>query len=79
MRSAAQLNPLTVVAILAHCQGAFVVAMLSLTILVELYGMLAIFSINYQSFVANTMLMAMGISIEFLVHPVVAYEQARTA
>jgi len=56
--------------------GALLVAAFSTLTLVEIYGSLAIFGLQYQSLVAISMLMSLGITVEFIVHPLAAYEFA---
>ena len=56
--------------------GALTVCSFATVVLVEIYGMLALTGLQYQSLVAISMLMALGITVEFVVHPVAAYEFA---
>merc|ERR1712226_817054 len=55
-----------------------VIALLSVVLCVEVYGSLApyVLDISYQTLAATTMLMSIGVSVEFVAHPIAAYEFA---
>merc|ERR1711971_740057 len=54
--------------------GAAIISLFSIAICCEVYGSLYALDINYQTLAATSMLMAIGISVEFIAHPVAAYE-----
>ncbi|KAL1500507.1 hypothetical protein AB1Y20_013164 [Prymnesium parvum] len=56
--------------------GAFIICLFALLILIEIYGFLYVTSLKYQSLVAVSMLSSLGISVEFIVHPIAAFEFA---
>ena len=42
----------------------------------QVYGSLKLFDIYYQTLAATSLLMSIGISVEFVAHPIAAYEFA---
>jgi len=56
--------------------GAFVVTLLCTVLFLELYGLLYYFGLKFQEFVCVCAVMSFGIGVEFIAHPVVAYEHS---
>jgi len=56
--------------------NAMLIALFAVIMFVEVYGSLAVLDIQYQTLAATSMLMSMGISVEFVAHPVAAFEFA---
>ncbi|KAL1508089.1 hypothetical protein AB1Y20_007682 [Prymnesium parvum] len=56
--------------------GALITCSFAAFVLIEIYGFLAVTGLQYQSLVAISMLMSLGITVEFIVHPVAAFEFA---
>ena len=57
--------------------GSLVITTFATIVVLELYGFLAIVNMQFQNFVAITLLNAVAITVEFIVHPVAAYEFAK--
>jgi len=56
--------------------SAALIAAFSVVLCVEVYGSLYLFDISYQTLACTSMLMSIGISVEFVAHPVAAFEFA---
>lgn len=56
--------------------GAGLIGLFSIAICVQVYGSLYVLDIYYQTLACTSMLISIGISVEFIAHPVAAYEFA---
>jgi len=56
--------------------GSGLIGLLSIAICLQVYGSLYALDINYQTLACTSMLISIGISVEFVAHPVAAYEFA---
>jgi len=56
--------------------GAGLIACFAVALCVEVYGSLATLDISYQTLAASSLLMSIGIAVEFVAHPIAAFEFA---
>merc|ERR1712196_725563 len=56
--------------------GSLVIALFSILLCIEVYGSLYVLGINYQTLATTSMLTSIGIAVEFVAHPVAAFEFA---
>jgi len=72
---------LSVVFVISLCLGisflgAALISLLSVAVCVQVYGSLAVLDISYQTLACTSLLISIGIAVEFVAHPVAAYEMA---
>ena len=69
---------ITAIIVPVSFRGAFVIGATAVVVTIEVTALLMLLGVSFSPLVATVLLMAMGISVEFSAHVVVAYENCRS-